>query len=453
MEAPCPNDSLLLPLVECPSIPQPSLQVEEHTDGENSFGFALKQLEECIDVISFEEKKDYLEARQVVPLVIERESNPARFLRVDSMNPWSAANRLIQYWKYRRAIFGERWLLPLLDLSGHGALTTSDVKDIEKDVIVSKICPGKAMVVYVDFARVPVQDSLFSSRAIFFVSAALQSAEWETKGVHVIKTLTPQFLLRRRNKKGRLWEIVRTALPMRVRKVFLLTLQSSRMSDGLIQTTANMASLVSEFFLGHSPTCIFESKKEDAYIKLISCGVPPVCIPYFLGGEWDMQGVPYLQGSPLQSLLGPTQRSARSSVFSQEESGATKPKRKRGRPPKVLVKESTEDLKVEGDEDFSKKRNALYSRRLYRKRKEKYDELQQSQEKLNLENDRLRKENEWLEGLIVDAKLQVVFEDDDIFVRSSLYHSSATTTSYSSHAVPLPSLPEQDISSTLYSNY
>ena len=303
------------------------------------------------------------------------------------------------------------------------------------------------MVVYVDFSRAPIQDSLFASRATFFISAAYQDAEWETKGVYMVKTLCPQLFLRRRKNKGRVWEFVRTALPIRLQKIFLLTLQSSGMSDCLIRTSMNMVRLVLEFFLGHSPVYICDNKKQEAYDKMISCGIPPECIPYFLGGEWDMQGAPYLQGNPLQSLLVPAHGDARPSVSSQQELPA-EPKRKRGRPPKVLMEESTEDLKFEyeGDEDFSKKRNALYSRRLYRKRKEKFDDLQESKQRLNSENERLRNENDWLEGLIVDAKLQVAFVDDDIFARSSVSFSPPLLAS--SHTMT-PFLPSgQDIKST-----
>lgn len=113
----------------------------------------------AISLIPPEDKKDFSEAYRAAPVVVATESNPIRFLRVESMNPWSAATRLVLYWKYRREVFEDRWLLPL-DLSGHGALTDADVANIKKDVVMVQNLPENATL-YVDFGKAPDQDDSF----------------------------------------------------------------------------------------------------------------------------------------------------------------------------------------------------------------------------------------------------------------------------------------------------
>lgn len=74
-------------------------------------------------MMSLADKQDYLDALRLAPVLIQNESHPIHFLRCEDFNPWTAAKRLVLYWKYRRAIFTNRWLLPLLDdMSGAGAL-------------------------------------------------------------------------------------------------------------------------------------------------------------------------------------------------------------------------------------------------------------------------------------------------------------------------------------------
>lgn len=369
-----------------------------------------------------EDKKEYLEAKRLIPKIVEIESDPARFLRTENGNPWNAAYRLIMYWKYRKEVFGnERWLLPM-NMSGHGAMSPGDVELMKKDVIVTQKWPDKAVVTYIDLSPAPEQDSMFISRALYYMVTVTGDAETETSGVYVIKAISPELFLRRRT-KGRNWEIIRKALPVRVRQVFLLGRRTSHMTDTLIRFSVGMMKIVSEFFLGSPPEYISDLNVQEALETMTSYGIPHQCIPCFLGGGWDMRGIPIDPGtdlapSPLPSASGSTD--ALCPVSSNNESDA-KPKRKRGRPPKDTSIVCTDDLREECDgyEEFTKKRNALYSRRLYRKKRQEQDELQRKVQMLSDENLRLKREGGRLEGLIADAKLQIAFADDDIIGKSS----------------------------------
>lgn len=385
-------------------------------------------------MIPEEDKKEYLEAKRLVPNLVEAESDPARFLRTENGNPWNGAYRLTMYWKERKWVFGERWLLPM-NLTGHGAMSPGDVELMKKDVIVAQKWPGKAAVTYVDLARAPEQDSMFVSRALYYMVTVKGDAEAETNGFYLIKAISPQFFLRRRT-KGRNWEFIRKALPVRIQQVFLVGRRTSHMTDNLVRCSVAMMKMVSEFFLGSPPEYISDLDIREAQATLASYGIPHQCIPCFLGGGWDMCGVPIDEGTLLAASPLPSASSVADALcpVSSSNDSFAKPKRKRGRPPKDTSIVCTDDLREECDgyEEFTKKRNALYSRRLYRKKRQEQDELERKVQILSDENLRLKREGGRLDGLIADAKLQIAFADDDIFGKAS-----AVNPDFASSTVPV----------------
>lgn len=72
---------------------------------------ATAMMEEALDQI--DDKQDYLHARVRVPHLVARESNPLAFLRCERYDSWKAAQRMVDYWKVRRATFGEKAYLPM----------------------------------------------------------------------------------------------------------------------------------------------------------------------------------------------------------------------------------------------------------------------------------------------------------------------------------------------------
>jgi hypothetical protein len=91
-------------------------------------------IEHCIPYI---EKTGYLEAKIKSPQLVENETNPIRFLTYEKWNVWAAARRIVKYWEWKRAIFGEhRAFLPILDVTGNGAMSETDMKYIRTGVAV-----------------------------------------------------------------------------------------------------------------------------------------------------------------------------------------------------------------------------------------------------------------------------------------------------------------------------
>lgn len=67
-------------------------------------------------------KRDYLISAREVPTVVDQESNPSWFLEHAGNDVDDAAKCLALHWKMRRQAFGDRFLLPILNLTGQGAL-------------------------------------------------------------------------------------------------------------------------------------------------------------------------------------------------------------------------------------------------------------------------------------------------------------------------------------------
>jgi len=89
-------------------------------------------LREAMNGIPDRDKVDYLEAVERVPELVDGESPSIAFLRCQHYDPWSAADRLVAYWKMRKLIFGaDRAFLPMT-LDGSMA---SEVQYLEKGIV------------------------------------------------------------------------------------------------------------------------------------------------------------------------------------------------------------------------------------------------------------------------------------------------------------------------------
>ncbi|GAX21679.1 hypothetical protein FisN_29Hu119 [Fistulifera solaris] len=90
---------------------------------------ARAHLNEVVMQMPVAAKTAYLEALTQCPHLVETETNPEIFLRFENFNYWSAAGRLVTYWRKRKEYFGDRAFLPM-DLSGKGAMSKEDMQPI-----------------------------------------------------------------------------------------------------------------------------------------------------------------------------------------------------------------------------------------------------------------------------------------------------------------------------------
>lgn len=79
----------------------------------------LGQFRQAMELIDDEDKVEYLEAqRRCHPQVWEQEANPRLFLARDDGDPWRAARRMVDYWRGRVGLFGDRAYYPLMAAKG-----------------------------------------------------------------------------------------------------------------------------------------------------------------------------------------------------------------------------------------------------------------------------------------------------------------------------------------------
>jgi hypothetical protein len=89
---------------------------------------ALEQLQDSLAQIPLQQQTAYREALVRCPQLVKTESDPMQFLIFADFDIWNAATRIVTYWEKRKELFGERAFLPVLDLSGNGALTGEDLR-------------------------------------------------------------------------------------------------------------------------------------------------------------------------------------------------------------------------------------------------------------------------------------------------------------------------------------
>lgn len=67
-----------------------------------------------LDLLDEDVGRDYHEAVQFAPALVEKESPIIDFLRTEDFHSLRTVNRIALYWKTRRELFGEdRWLRPM----------------------------------------------------------------------------------------------------------------------------------------------------------------------------------------------------------------------------------------------------------------------------------------------------------------------------------------------------
>ena len=314
------------------------------------------------------------------------------------MNTWAAATRLALYWKHRREIFGEKWLRPILDLSGQGALNETDVECLRAGVVAVRNHPP---IIYVDMNKAPkTRGTTFPARMSFYLAALFNSDEAvQNDGVYIVNKLAPLVHFKNKKKQGRVWELSRNALPIRLKKVFILKPADSVFAESLIRTCFSVMGMSIQFFLGSSPEFLFESDRDDSVRKLLSAGVPTDCIAFCLGTSWDGNFLPI---ATQQSTASPT------------TSGNDNPRRKRGRPPKTNVETALEEVRenAQGQDDFLRRRNAFYSRRLYQRRKKEVAGVEGKVNRLKEEQQRLKEENKRLNELLSEARMTITLYEE-----------------------------------------
>jgi hypothetical protein len=148
---------------------------QEVTETDEVLQNGIGLLHEALEAIPREKKLAYLEALERAPQLVERESKPIIFLRVEKYDAWAAANRLVAYWDLRKTCFGpDRAFLPMTQ----SAAMTEDTEVLRKGIVtISPDDKHGRPVFYWDRIRAtgPHRDSV--RRCLFYVLQVLMEQE------------------------------------------------------------------------------------------------------------------------------------------------------------------------------------------------------------------------------------------------------------------------------------
>ena len=351
-------------------------------------------------MIPRESKVDYLEAERLAPALIKEESDPIKFLRVEDYNPWKSARRLVLYWEYRKALFGNRYLLAMND-TGAGALNDEDIVLLKKGWLAYAVPhePNQHRFILINQER----DSGYSLechlRVSFFVLSTASDITAQKVGCSVIRLITeqpPAMTVPRFNIAKRAFAMMKDAMPVRLVRVFLLDLQTNDIGRLTTFCMNRVSSMLVSLLNTEMPFRVPLPNSLSAAQELGAMGVPSDVLPPNHGGSWT-----YDQLFDWKHI-----------VETEDDIGR-------------MIKIPWITIDSHSSSKDKTKVNALYARRAYHKRKVKTSEDEQKAKDLRIENERLKKENAFLESLLQQAADVVALLGDDLVdfdVPSVNYH-------------------------------
>ena len=251
---------------------------------------ALEQLRLALELIPPEHKVAYTEALERVPEIIDSESNPVWFLRCEECDCCAAARRLVAYWKERKELFGDRFIRPLKLLTGEGALNDEDMVVLRSGLkaILPKDGMGRNVLLF-DLDRKPdhVLDPAASLRVYFcLVNFMAENEMTQTEGFVMVVRMRRNAGVWNDKNVTRFSELIRTALPSRIKTIHLVSCHAQFGRAGYLQKVLP-AHVANRFTPYASRTVIHGGDTpNDLCRELQAHLLSPRGLPDSIGGKW-----------------------------------------------------------------------------------------------------------------------------------------------------------------------
>lgn len=251
----------------------------------------ILQLQIALNMILPIEKADYLLALQVAPDLVLTESDPMRFIRFTSLDYTVAAKMLVNYWKRRREIFGDRAFLPMI-LTGGGAVSehaiafmkTGQVSYLPNDLA------GGTIMCFDNSRRIEDTINVRFEVAFYHGQHISENAASQTQGFTVISLFSDP-----RNDEGSALchDIFFNTFPNKIKSVHIFDCiprwdsSSSEENGGF-----NPSKLESVYghLLSKFPIILHGSRGKDDWVReMLQYGISKESLPKSIGGEWDYE--------------------------------------------------------------------------------------------------------------------------------------------------------------------
>jgi hypothetical protein len=259
---------------------------------------ALQHLEDALGLVPVEDKLEYLEALRRSPHLVETESDPMRFLRCDGFNPWSAARRIIDYWRLRKEVFGARAFYPL-DLSGNGAFDETDVQFVKRGSAVVLPCDEKSRPVgFVDRGRLternytpgPNWEMQTMRNGFFLYSRLSENPVAQTDGIILITHAIYDGPSRHQHQRSTMvftQRCFQRAFPLKLKAFHPVVILPSTRKPTFLESIMPAMLRRSGAFLRTNLVLHMAESSLDALSKLQQYGLSKQSLPPVLGGTWS----------------------------------------------------------------------------------------------------------------------------------------------------------------------
>jgi len=350
----------------------------------------------AVDRLSCDDKAAYLDARERVPDLVEKESDPNVFLDCESFNVDKAAQRLVAYWSKRKQIFGARAFLPMTQ-TGEGALNRGDLNVLASCYFAQlpNDRAGRTVLCY-DGSKLNKCSQDSRLRVAFYLFSVAAESEGDGCVVICIKDSKKQGKGSDRDKKDRLGSMI-AVLPRHVKALHLVEWSTKgaptdagqkRRKTSLKKTVSTVHQLFGDSVV--RKTYIYPtSSKEDIAEKLSKFGLSREGLPKSLGGEWGYAKLTQWQELRTRLEWGLPAGSAGKDECLGLDFASVKP-----------LWELTDDEKTER----KRRMNVIHSRRKRERERIEIEVLQEQCQDLGDRNEALTIENLQFEGILIEAE-------------------------------------------------
>ena len=370
----------------------------------------------AIESIPENEKREYQRAKEIVPHLVRSETPILWFLRTKDYDPLAAAKQLITFWRHRKERFGERYLLPMMQ-TGHGALDANDMELLRTGALLIAFTERGQPIILTDYSRATkffseavkrgIDAALAIERIAMYltvVNGEVLSSSRDVILFHPIAPLPPSANRPAMEFRPKLWDMLRDSFPVKIRRSIVgqaYEESQEMLLDFIRYQTASVVAFNSRL----RPVEIHEPSVRQTVQAILRHGIPRRTLPISLGGDFDYptQVAEWVRmRSSIEDFLGAAAHPVPNAIPQDIILNAAGARRDANN---YLVKRKRDEqgAVLESEEDFHRKRSALYSRRLYHKRKLEITVLQTKVESLQNQKSALQQDNERLETLVYQA--------------------------------------------------